>query len=161
MNSVRVVYAWLYALVSPKLGKCSFCMGVAFAGTIAGWAVLVGVTSLWPGFRFVHLLALWPIGFTSLWLLHMAAYGRRRVTKEIHETRPAFATGAKITRRRVATMFVSGIALGVVASAMAATKVMAGQMCCNNPGGICGISGKPCIAHGECIKDGFAGHCMF
>ena len=159
MASVRVAYAWLYALASPKLGTCTFCMGVAFAGTVAGWAVLAGVTSFWPGFRFLHLLALWPIGFTALWLLHIVAYGGRRTTKEIHENRPAFATGSMISRRRMGTILASSIALGVIASAMAAPKVLAGQVCCNNVGGICGYSGKPCRAGAECVKDGFPGHC--
>ncbi len=164
MILARVVYAWLYALVSPKLGRCAFCMGVALGGTVIGWAVLAAVASFWPRFPFLHLLALWPIGFTALWLLHIATYGGRHVTKEIRESQPASATGPAMSRRRMVGIFASSVALGIIASVMAASRVLAGAhkgfgSCCSPAGGICFVAGF-CKAGGECVKDGFAGHCV-
>jgi hypothetical protein len=137
------------AIISAKLGRCSFCMGLALSGAVIGWAALVAVVSFWPAFPFLNFLALWPVGFTALWLLHIATFGARVVTLGRQET-----NGPTISRRRMVGVFANGVGLAILASAVSASKVLAApksSRCCCAGTGLC-----PCapVSHGPCVGVG-------
>ena len=142
MSTGRVVYQRLYALVSAKLGRCSFCMGLALSGAVAGWAVLAAVMHFWPQFPFTILLVLWPASFTALWVLHVVTFGGRAV---VAERQVASIPGPAMTRRRMVGVFGSGVALAVLASAATPLKAFGiggCHSCCNPAGPPC-----PCPHH--------------
>src|SRR5438876_524371 len=64
--------------------------------------------------------ALWPIGFTALWFLHIATSGARAVASERREM-----PGPDMTRRRTVGVFASAVALAILASAVAAPRAWA------------------------------------
>jgi hypothetical protein len=97
-------------------------MGFALGGAVIGWAAFAAVVSFWPAFPFLHLLALWPIGFTALWLLHITTFGARVVASERLEM-----AGPVMNRRRVVGVFASGLGLAILASAVAAPRALAVQ----------------------------------
>ena len=142
MGSIRALYRSLSALVSAKLGTCTYCMGLSLSGALVGWAVFAGVTHVWPQLPFGHLLVLWPIAFTALWALHILTFGGRVVVAQ-HRGAPEadVVTSTIMTRRRAAAIFASSVGFAVLASAVVplrALGVPCGQQCCcistpNNP----------------------------
>jgi hypothetical protein len=139
MGLIRAVVQYGSAQVFLKLGRCAFCMGFALAGAVIGWAVLGLMVSFWPGFPYLHLIIVWPVAFTALWLLHINTFAARRVVKEHRET-----TGPIMTRRRVAVVFASALGLGVLISATAAPRAMAGGFNCTTCCNECQKHGLPC-----------------
>lgn len=137
-RSVREVIG----VTRAKLGRCSFCMGLALSGAVIGWAALAAVAALWPGFPFLTLLALWPISFTVLWLLHIATFGIRAVASE----RRGMPEPDMTRRRMVAGVFASALGLAILASLVAAPQALAGGKCC-----VAGITqcpkGQTCSGH--------------
>src|SRR5262245_60556597 len=117
---------WASGMISAKLGRCAFCMGFALGGAVLGWVTLAAVVSFSPEFPFLTFLALWPIGFTALWLLHLATSGARAVASERREM-----PEPDLTRRRMVGVFASGVALATLVSAVAAPRAWARFKCCN------------------------------
>jgi hypothetical protein len=150
---IRVFHRGLH-LISAKLGRCAFCMGFALGGAVIGWAAFAAVVSFWPGFPFLNLLALWPISFTAIWLLHIVTFGARVVASERRET-----SGVVRSRRRVVGVFASGLGLAILASAVAAPRALASSCCNVTPtGDTCG-SDHSCIPSFTCQSRGFQGAC--
>jgi hypothetical protein len=116
-----------FGLVSPKLGRCSFCMGFALSGAVIGWLALAAAVSVWPRFPYLNLLAVWPLGFTVLWLLHLTTFGARRVAGERRGI-----TGPVMSRRQMAGVFLGGVGVAMLASALAAPRALGGFTCTKN-----------------------------
>ncbi|PWT82040.1 MAG: hypothetical protein C5B58_08875 [Acidobacteria bacterium] len=138
--------------ISAKLGRCAFCMGFALGGAVIGWAAFAAVVSFWPGFPFLNLLTLLPISFTAIWLLHIATFGARVVASKRRE-RP----GVVMSRLRVVGVFASGLGLAILASAVAAPRVLAGGGPCCDYTGDC-PSDHQCNP-GGCKNKQFVGVC--
>jgi hypothetical protein len=62
-----------------KLGRCVKCMRTMLAVAIAGWFALGAGWLVWSAGPLVFVAALWPIGFTALWLLHVGTFAARKV----------------------------------------------------------------------------------
>ncbi len=136
--AVCTAYHRVYALVSAKLGRCSKCMGLSLTGAVVGWLVLAAAVYFWHAFPFAHLLAVWPVSLTALWLLHIVTFAGRGVVREVRE-RQQFreitpATGPTLSRRQMAKVFASGLVFAAVVSVAAAAAEAAGNHCC---GGSC------------------------
>lgn len=46
---------------------------------IGGWFVVGVIWLVWPAGPLVYVVALWPIVFTALWLLHVGTFAARKV----------------------------------------------------------------------------------
>jgi len=150
MGKTRLL-RWASGVILAKLGRCSFCMGFALSGAVLGWAALAAIASLWPGFPFLNVLALWPIGFTALWFLHIATSGARAVASERREM-----PGPDMTRRRTVGVFASAVALAILASAVAAPRAWAFK-CCSSDADCpknhrCSLLSVHCPNQGACGK---------
>jgi hypothetical protein len=147
----------LYALASAKLGRCFRCMGLSLTGAVAGWVVLAAAVYFWPAFPFAHLLALWPVSFTALWLLHIVTFAGRSTVREVQGTQqfPEItpATGPIMGRRQMAKVFASGLAFAAVVSVAAAAAEAAGNHCCGGSCGSCnsGFTCKPATSSSMCF----------
>ena len=73
---VRTLSRRLAATWSAKLGRCSRCIQLSMRSAALGWLAVVPAHLLWPNTRF-WLLEAWTLSFTSLWLLHIIAFGWR------------------------------------------------------------------------------------
>jgi len=139
MSLIRGLVQYGSAQVSAKLGRCPKCMGLSLSGAVIGWVVVAGVAYFWPQFPFMNLLVLWPASFTSLWLLHIVTSAGRTVVSA-RQGREAVVQGQQTTvpvfsRRQVATVFVSGAALAIVASVGSVRQALGAgpcNECCNS-----------------------------
>ena len=154
----------VYGLVSAKLGRCARCIRLSLRGAVLGWGVL-GVTHLMlPGSYVEYAILLWPVSFTSLWFLHITAYGARRAVAlregNLASTGATAAAGVgdagghpPMSRRGFLITFAQGATLAVLASLAfprrASADCPSGSTPCGNTGYCCD-SGWYYCGYDEC-----------
>lgn len=152
MGLIRALVQYASAQASAKLGRCSYCMGMSLTGALVGWAALAAVVLNWPQFPFLNVLAVVPVAFTALWVLHLVTYAGRVVAAERHTQQEApHAIGSVMTRRRMATVFAASVGFAAVASALVPLSALADNG--NGCGGkVCGNAKTGAIT-GTCCKN--------
>ena len=160
MGVIRALVQYGSAQVAAKLGRCGKCMGLSLIGAVLGWGVFSAVVDFWPQCPFLNVVALLPVSFTALWVLHILTYGARFVkAAPVRHQEPMPVAGPLMTRRRmmpVLGMFAVGIGSGMFLSTRAAavTCLHVGQRCgsCATPGSqntTC-VSTNCCKSRGGC-----------
>jgi hypothetical protein len=97
-----------------KIGTCPTCMRWSLQGAIAGWLVFAAV---WLAYRPAAVaVAVWPVGFTLLWLTHILTFGGRVVRFRVMKDAEAGASGGRVLSRRNVLLFARGTAIAVTLS---------------------------------------------
>jgi hypothetical protein len=102
----------MFRFFSRKIGRCPKCFRASLSGSILGWIATAIVFALPSKPSFYWLILLLPLSFTALWIVHMLVFAGRT-------TFATFAmpqTVESLSRRRVLTIFLSGLLFVVLAS---------------------------------------------
>jgi len=152
---IRALVDYSSAQVSAKLGRCPRCMGLSLGGAVTGWLALASVLHIWPQFPFANLMALWPVSFSALWLLHIFTYGGRVVAAEQQAQLAGTARVRVMTRRRLASLFIGSAVLAIGASVQSATGW--NNNCCSlsHSDSACGF----CAAGSICLPAAAGSNC--
>ncbi|HUO93387.1 MAG TPA: hypothetical protein VMU22_10720 [Rhizomicrobium sp.] len=131
-----------------KIGTCPTCMRWSLQGALAGWLVLAAAFVAYRPLAAV--IAIWPLTFTVLWLMHVLTFGGRVVRFRMMKDADVRAGNARVLTRRNMLLFARATAIAVTLSAVVPQRARAsdedgcpgnmhicsdGQHCCP-PGGV-------------------------
>jgi hypothetical protein len=177
--ALRTIDQRAVALVSAKLGRCPICWRLSFQGAAVGWVVVLILHLIGVDTRLLRPLMIWPLAFSTLWLLHIAVYGIRVVTWMRRASDPydqvvdrpedgnrgssswGYSESSTVTRRRMLHAFLRNAGWAVLASfavpMMSACSSASTDPCkdCRTKGGLCCIlSNSPSLISTFCCPSG-------
>ncbi len=138
-------------LVSAKVGKCAKCMRWSLRGAVLGWVALGLVWLAAP--RWAPFVLVWPLSFTTLWIIHIVTFGRRVVRNVIEKNDKE--NGPAIPGRRVLLRFLSASAVAAAVSAALPRLLRADDSGCPSGMHVCSDDTHCCpqSATYDCLAD--------